>query len=274
MSKREKMYHYTTFSTLKGILENEEFWLSHILSMNDTSEVYFHSQSLAHLMNKTMDYKKFKPQHKRRLNSVVKKLNNFKNDIFVMSFSMTEDDASQWERYADGGKGIMLCFNVLDLAINIKDKDENIFLGKVSYGSNENENLKKAVLKLQRYMAYDKEHLDASSENLIETDIVKTIIESSILTKHKSFKSENEKRIFVYSLNQREVSNNVEEVQVKGVPRKVLKLKLDKFTLQNSLDSVVVGPRFEGNISEINELLLKNLVVNHISVRKSECPLR
>ena len=46
------------------------------------------------------------------IKAVTEQFNKKLNDVFVFSFSVEDDDAAQWERYADNGEGVCLVTSI------------------------------------------------------------------------------------------------------------------------------------------------------------------
>jgi hypothetical protein len=107
------IHHYTTGDGLRGILESGKLWLTDVFALNDPSELR-HGVGLA---SSVLDDKikgeslpavqRFAKDFRGFLQS-----NKFKEiaNIFVCSFSKSEDDLGQWRSYADDGRGYNLGF--------------------------------------------------------------------------------------------------------------------------------------------------------------------
>ena len=101
-----RLFHYTKTSSLLGIFDSQDLYFSRLRNLNDASEG-----------RAVLDIVKTLKASGKEKNLIQFVKNNF-NSIEKMarssySFSLTteEDDASQWDRYADHGKGVCIEFN-------------------------------------------------------------------------------------------------------------------------------------------------------------------
>ena len=46
------LYHYTTLTDLKGILENRTIWLSHVIQLNDPMEIQYGKKVITDIINR------------------------------------------------------------------------------------------------------------------------------------------------------------------------------------------------------------------------------
>ncbi len=105
------LYHYTDFSALDGILSNSELRLTNVLNMNDASEMLLFMSSLCKAV-----LKRFQADgDQERAKWTVKVFSEERKKEFVYSayaacFSCYRDDAAQWERYANRGRGVCIAF--------------------------------------------------------------------------------------------------------------------------------------------------------------------
>lgn len=99
------LYHYTSIATLHSILKNKQFWLGNTATMNDSKEIKYFIESLRDKLRDNISADKL-----GQCNEFFEKVfNRIKNEYpYAMCFSRLEDDAAQWERYADMQKGFVL----------------------------------------------------------------------------------------------------------------------------------------------------------------------
>ncbi|MCD8369758.1 MAG: DUF2971 domain-containing protein [Clostridiales bacterium] len=109
--KENSLYHYTDFSALDGILSNSELRLNNVLNMNDASEMLLFMDGLCRAVSE-----KFRAEGDADREEWTKKtFSEEKEKEFVYSayaacFSCYRDDAAQWERYANRGRGVCIAF--------------------------------------------------------------------------------------------------------------------------------------------------------------------
>ena len=98
------VHHYTTINGALGILENGRIWFTERAHLNDRSEISHGVQIAVDALRKQgrMD------EAAHLAHSACTVFRDFR--FFSASFSFAYDDLSQWMKYADGGKGILLSF--------------------------------------------------------------------------------------------------------------------------------------------------------------------
>ncbi len=107
----EVLYHYTDFGALDGILSNAELRLNNILNMNDASEMSLFMNGLCRAVSD-----RFREDRDIRKAIWTEKLfseeqkKEFAYSAYAACFSCYRDDAAQWERYANHGRGVCIGF--------------------------------------------------------------------------------------------------------------------------------------------------------------------
>lgn len=112
MKNRDVLYHYTDFQALDGILRNSELRLNNVLNMNDASEMRLFMRGLCDAVEDRFvrEGKEEKAQQVRELFRRELK-REFHYSGYAACFSVYRDDASQWERYGNHGRGVCLGFD-------------------------------------------------------------------------------------------------------------------------------------------------------------------
>lgn len=105
------LYHYTTATGLKGIVESQELWASDIRYLNDWAEFYHGRGAIKREIRKEIVRREEDPETRRIFESISALLDSpnplADNPIFVCSFSANRNDLSQWRAYCrDGGYAI------------------------------------------------------------------------------------------------------------------------------------------------------------------------
>jgi hypothetical protein len=134
----EPLSHYTSESALFGIIESEQLWFTSIYHMDDTEELTFGFGVERKLLQEAIasgDQLTRMFCEELADDEEIKKIKQL-FEFYSVSFGV-KDDAKQWEKYADNGRGIALglapeFFKPL-MTANPKP-EETIFLGKVVYG--------------------------------------------------------------------------------------------------------------------------------------------
>ncbi len=182
------VYHYTKMPTLVKLLDTRnlektklpilEFHASDIETFNDRSE-YNGIRKLLQDINKS----KTDVMFQKALNGLV----------FVISFSLNNDNMFMWQQYADEGRGICLKFNTQKLYQSLipqkQEPYEYIRLGNCIY--EETEDLRCKYEKLKCF--YENKVVNKDIWDRQDDFIVFQL--SSSLLKNKGFKDEREYRL-------------------------------------------------------------------------------
>ncbi|MHB8335900.1 MAG: DUF2971 domain-containing protein [Ignavibacteriaceae bacterium] len=98
------LYHYTSAQVIKSILENRSFWCTDVNFMNDTLEIKYGKKIIKERLNSYLKNENdFNVQ--LVLKSLVQFVDNNVYDTYIACFSEEDDILSQWNNYADSGKG-------------------------------------------------------------------------------------------------------------------------------------------------------------------------
>ena len=263
---KSKLYHYTSISSLIGILSKKELWLGNTANMNDKKEMVDFIEKLQNAVSKDINLKKTE-----KCNLFFAELySKLKNEYpFAISFSTLNDNAAQWERYADNACGACIIFNTSRL-LNLFWYN-GAFLHEVFYQYN----IKKHPLygTLRDYFITEK------LKNFDNEEEMRKILGCAYLYKHESFNTESEIRLSTIWYQKIKESKFAFEM-VNGKLKKILKISLDKLCLEEGIDieelieGIVIGPRSEQNESELSEYL-ETLGYKKISknITRSQCPL-
>lgn len=109
--ENEILYHYTDFQALDGILHDARLRVNNVLNMNDAAEMrYFMSRlcdAVAGRLEDEGDSRKA-VQVKELFKEALKR--EFYHPAYAACFSLHRDDAAQWERYGNRGRGVCIAF--------------------------------------------------------------------------------------------------------------------------------------------------------------------
>ena len=258
-SKQTKeLYHYTSLGALDGILKNQELWFGNAQCMNDSSEsVYFFDKLKAHLCNSHPDKQ---TEIEDLFNS---QLGRYENEPgYVFSLSKNNDDAAQWDRYANKC-GVCIVF----------DRDKLIefakpfgFVQEVFYGESIENHQIKALLDiylLTRNLQWGFTTIDGLFDNAWTC---------SFAFKSKSFSTEAETRVCLlpYSMIKEHVQMHY-VIQDNRI-REFVKVPIDPGTM---ITRIVIGPG-----ANVDEFLMKRYLrsisdeIGNIAVERSLSSLR
>ena len=271
--KDQILYHYTDFYSLDGILKGKVLRVNNVLNMNDSAEMKLFVSGIIEAVEKRFARDKNEKMVANLNMTLEKILGHFYDfSMYAACFSEYRDDAAQWERYANRGKGVCLCFRKSALE---KLSGGAIRLMKVSY----QDNMETHPLVDQLYQ-YLSEHEKPEHDPLLQ-EAIKEAWWNSASFKHPSFSSEHEVRLIVmpYAVADFDLKPGY---HVTGERiKKYYPLDLDEMcgnagiTLEDLISELIVGP--ESTQSEpilrdyLQDLGLPGLA-EHIF--RSRCPLR
>lgn len=271
------IYHYTSVGKLEKILKSGSLLLSNTNTMNDRAEIrdYYRTvkEGVMGLSNNSHS------------DDIKDKCNDFferhESELarhgYAASFSELIDDASQWRCYGDGGRGVVLAFDSMNLERVIRKASKNfgfaVRMEMIDYESDRRRDpIVKELLKYLSNNDYDK---------YTENEIVSKLSQEAIFHKHQSFASEREVRMAVPPINTADIEK-----------RLIYKEQLDKeyieiawrdlckklgISLNSLLKRRIIGPNSDADI-EIIKRNLRNIEPSAEwlmdSIQKSNSTLR
>lgn len=144
--RNDKIYHYTSQEAVLSIIDNNCFYASNALYLNDISELKYGKDVIKSVINKLLndkDYEyhreKWEAQGVYFLQKILSEVENQTlSNIYVLCFSRSKDLLSQWRGYGDNGIQIELssselfyCFDSNYIAKDVvysREKQEQIIL--------------------------------------------------------------------------------------------------------------------------------------------------
>ena len=190
---RERLYHYTNFSGLTGIVESSALWASDIRYMNDSAELK-HTADLI----RTEVTGRISEGHPRPillnqfLDWVTHRITNG-HMLFAASFRANGNLLSQWRGYSRLGKGVSLGFDP-DYILNCVQR-QSFKIGRCVYSCEQQAALISQVVDAVERLAAEKEIVGATSYQQIFEQIESDLLRIAALLKHPSFQEEDEWRI-------------------------------------------------------------------------------
>lgn len=265
----ESIYYYTNIDAFYNIVLNNQLWFGCTASMNDINEMTdFVIKLKNRLLQKYADDKSSLDKVNEIFDSLILKY------PYAMCFSKYEDNAAQWERYADYARGICIKFDSFKLlkllyysgghmrAISYDYEPSNhaIYTEIIEYISN-------GVLKWgtkEKCIQYIREQIQLIAN----------------MRKHKSFITEGEIRFStVWDMCFKD--SYKEYKSINGVIREFVILELGKYfknrkmSFEDIITEIRIGPRSMQTMVEIKGFLCNN-EYDFLADRvyKSDCALR
>ena len=105
------LWHYTSFPALDGILRKKKIWFGSATNVNDAKEVIGFIDNLKQNIENGLTQNNIKP--KCDVDKIFKEIydRTSQKHLFMFCLSQALDDAAQWDRYADHGRGVAIEFN-------------------------------------------------------------------------------------------------------------------------------------------------------------------
>ena len=288
-----RLFHYTKTSSLLGILDSQELYFSRLRNLNDAREGRAVLDIIKALEPKGIA-KNLIQFVKNNYSSIEKKARS----SYSFSFTTEDDDASQWDRYADHGKGVCIEFSS-DQLESLMNTFSQVRLDKIIYiDSNRQKEIEDELNKL--------------ALNINNDDLTKELAFFSMRFKHFSFRHENEYRLSYIRRNTeldehypsydpdiredqffREMDEEIARIEdlheLKAGPfdlsnsfKRRMKLDLNKasksintgifqnlddFGLQNFITKIVVGPKWtQTEYEDFCEYLDEKYFINYSSI--------
>ncbi len=267
------LYHYTDFISCDGILRGRELRVNNVLNMNDAKEMELFISGIFDAVVKRFAKSK-NEKIISQLNATLSEIRSryFDFSAYAACFSEFRDDAAQWERYANRGKGVCLAFRKSMLE---KLTGGAISLQKVFYQDNmEAHPLVDRIFTLLK----DSEELEVT-EDLMQA--AHEVLRNSASFKHPSFSSENEIRLIVMPFDVPDFDLKPNYHVARERIKKYYPLDLDSMcrkagmTIEDLIVEIIVGPESTQSMPILHDYLQDmGLAVLAKSICGSRCPLR
>ncbi|MDE7010070.1 MAG: DUF2971 domain-containing protein [Oscillospiraceae bacterium] len=182
------LYHYTDFQAVDGILRCAQLRVNNVLRMNDSAE-------MRHFMNRLCSavVERLHRDGCARQAGVIRAL--FQEEVkkeysaFAACFSFHRDDAAQWERYGNRGRGICIAFR--------REYLQRIARGALSLQTVFYRDDMAGHPMVDAFCRLAEEGGELSGENPAVREIMREAWACSVSYKHPSFRSEYEMRLVV-----------------------------------------------------------------------------
>ena len=107
--RRQILYHYTDFQALDGILRCAQLRVNNVLNMNDSAEMRHFMNHLCAAAVERLE-REGCAHRARELQALFREEVHKEYSAFAACFSFHRDDAAQWERYGNRGRGVCIAF--------------------------------------------------------------------------------------------------------------------------------------------------------------------
>lgn len=263
------LWHYTSFPALDGILNKKEIWFGSATNVNDAKEVIGFIDNLKQNIENGLTQNNIKP--KCDVDKIFKEIydRTSQKHLFMFCLSQALDDAAQWDRYADYGRGVAIEFNTE--ALHNLLYYHGMIIGEQYYTqeTRDHELYKLLSSYISTGILEGFSNLDGFIDNLALC---------ALIHKHPTFTAEKEIRIAPYF-----VTDNDPHIKYKtfNIIREFYILDLQKVLetenmhREDIINSIIIGPRSSQNPKDLGNycrhLGLHKLAQN---IKVSDCPLR
>ena len=266
------LYHYTDFQALDGILRCAQLRVNTVLRMNDSAEMRHFMKRLASAIVERLEGEGRRGQA-RAVQQLFELELKKEYSAFAACFSFQRDDAAQWERYGNRGRGICIAF-------------QREYLQKIAKGA----------LSLQTVFYQD----DMAGHPMVETfcelagqdgslsagnpavrKAMRDAWACSVSFKHPSFSSEYETRLVVSPFEKEEFGvkacYHVTQERIKKYYPLDLAAMCQEIGvgIEDLVAELIIGPESAQSLAILQDYLEDNglhALVDRVSL--SDCPLR
>lgn len=268
------LYHYTDFVALDGILCHKELRLNNVLNMNDAEEMQLFMRGIFTSVRRRLESE---GEHEKaaKLQALYDDLRQkrFEYSAYAACFSRFRDDAAQWERYANRGRGVCLGMrrDVLERMTGGAMAIQEVFYQDHMESHPLVERIHDLVL------ASD----EITERNQSLRAQVREAWRDSASFKHPSFSSEKEIRLVVMPFHAEDFDMRPRYHVAKDRIKKYYPLDLATMcarahaTIEDLVSEIVVGPQSSQSLPILQDYL-RDLALPQLAehVFHSDCPLR
>ena len=263
------LWHYTSFPALNGILSKNEIWVGSATNVNDSTEVIGFIDNLKQNIKNSITQNNIKPTCD--VDKIFKEIydRTSQKHLFMFCLSQALDDAAQWDRYADYGRGVAIEFNTE--ALHNLLYYHGMIIGEQYYTqeTRDHELYKLLSSYISTGILEGFSNLDGFIDNLVLC---------AFIHKHPTFTAEKEIRIAPYFVNDNDshigyqTFNIIKEVYVLKLNEV---LEKENMHMEDIISSIIIGPRSLQSKRDL-ENYCRHLGYDKLAqnIKISDCPLR
>lgn len=264
------LYHYTDFQAVDGILRQAQLRVNNVLRMNDSAEMRHFMDRLCAAVARRLEDDGDKAGAGRVRWLFQEELKK-EYSAFAACFSFHRDDAAQWERYGNRGRGVCIAFR--------RDYLEKMAVGALSLQMVFYRNDMAGHPMVDVFYRLIKEGADLAGEELRRA--MCDAWACSVSFKHPSFRSEYEMRLVVSPFEKEDLEVQPCYHVSKERIKKYYPLDLNAMcsragiTLDDLITELIIGPDSTQSMAIFQDYLRDNGLAGLAErVSFSDCPLR
>ena len=268
--RRRILYHYTDFQALDGILRCAQLRVNNVLRMNDSAEMkHFMNRLCAAAVDRLEG--EGSGEQARRLQALFREELKKEYSAFAACFSFHRDDAAQWERYGNRGRGVCIAFR--------REHLEKIAVGALSLQMVFYQNDMAGHPMVEVFYNLLKRGADLAGEEVQRA--MNDAWACSVSFKHPSFRSEYEMRLVVSPFEKEDLNvqpcYHVSKERIKKYYPLDLKAMCQRIGigLEDLVTELIIGPDSTQSVAIFQDYL-RDHGLNRLAERVSlsDCPLR
>lgn len=272
--EKKILYHYTDFQALDGILRCAQLRVNNVLNMNDAAEMKLFMSGMSRAVIKRLRAEGDGVRaEKVRLLFQKELRKEFFYSAYAACFSLYRDDAAQWERYGNRGRGVCIAFRGDFLE---RMAQGELSLQTVFYQEDMTEH---ALVDVFYRLA--KGETELTEENPRIKGIMKAAWIQSVVFKHPSFSSEKEVRLVLSPFETeyfdvKPCYHVMTERIKKYYPLDLTRMcERNGIRLEELVPEIIIGPESTQSLPILQDYLHDN-GMNRLAekVSLSNCPLR
>ena len=270
--RRRILYHYTDFQALDGILRHAQLRVNNVLRMNDSAEMRHFMDRLCAAVSHRLE-EEGRPDQAGRVRALFREELKKEYSAFAACFSFHRDDAAQWERYGNRGRGVCIAFR--------RDCMERVAKGALSLQLVFYRDDMAGHPMVETFCALAREGGPLSPEDPGVKEAMREAWACSVSYKHPSFSSEYEMRLVVSPFEKAEFDVRPCYHITKERIKKYYPLDLRAMCreigvgLEDLVEEIIIGPDSTQSAAILRDYLRDNGLSSLAErVSLSECPLR
>ena len=266
------IYHYTDEQGLTGIIQNKSIWATDIRFLNDSMEFHSGIESLTKICNDMIKICKEKDDEIYKnavdfykvINTFIR--NNLENrNIYITSFTKSEDNLRQWMSYCPKNSGYAIAINkekILEIKDKVQCKNIVFRLEDVDYR-------KESIYKMLSLDSLIKEITkNFNNTNKLASRLINNLLFHCCAIKNEEFHDENEERLVIQSTTEKKQKVKFRSRSGVIIPYFEYPIELDY------IEKVIIGPTTNMKLARLGleEFLEKNSI--NCLIEESKCSLR
>ena len=270
--RRRTLYHYTDFQALDGILRCAQLRVNNVLRMNDSAEMKHFMKRLCAAIVDRLEQEGSREQS-CQIQGLFREELKKEYSAFAACFSFHRDDAAQWERYGNRGRGVCIAFR--------REYLEKLARGALSLQLVFYRDNMAAHPMVEKFCALARvgEALTMKSPGVAEA--FREAWACSVSYKHPSFSSEYEMRLVVSPFEKAEFDVRPCYHVTRDRIKKYYPLDLKAMCrdigigLEDLVAEIIIGPDSTQSLAVFQDYLRDNGLYGLVDrVSLSDCPLR